>query len=139
MTGIYGLLDCSDFGVGGWDRGAPSRGGDGLPGFAGDVVVGAEVEDVPFVSVVFAVGVEGFDADSFDGGEVVDFDAFAGEGVEVETDGGFGAGGVGVFGGGLGEGGNAGVEASFCRLCRRGRRGGRPPLYRAGWGWRRGR
>ena len=93
--------------------GAFAWGGDGLPGFASDVVVGAEVEDVPFVSVVFAVGVEGFDADSFDGGEVVDFDAFAGEGVEAETDGGFGAGGVAVFGGELGVAGDPGVEASF--------------------------
>ena len=94
-------------------EGALARGEGGLPDVVGDVVFGAEVEDVLFVYVVFAVGVEGVDADSFDGGEVVDFDAFAGEGVEAEVDGGFGAGGVGVFGGELGEAGDPGAEARF--------------------------
>lgn len=82
-----------------------------LPGVVGDVVFGAEVEDVLFVLVVFPVGVECVDADSFDGGQVVDFDAFAGEGVEAEIDGGLRA--AGMFGGELGEAGNPGAEAGF--------------------------
>ena len=58
----------------------------GLPGVVGDVVFGAEVEDVLFVYVVIFVGVEGVYANSFDGWEVVDFDAFAGEWVVAEVD-----------------------------------------------------
>ena len=74
-------------------------------------MVGAEVEDVLFVDVVFFVGVVGVDADAVDVGEVVDLDAFAGEGVDAEVDGGFGA--LGMFGGELGEAGDPGAEAGF--------------------------
>ena len=92
----------------GHPQGVPLR---GLPGVVGYVVFGAEVEDVLFVFVVFAVGVEGVDADAVDVGEVVDFDLFAGEGVEAEVDGGLGA--FGMFGGEFGEAGDPGAEAGF--------------------------
>ena len=42
---------------------------------------GAEVEDVWFVYVVVCVGVEGYDAYSMGGWQVVDIDRFAGEPV----------------------------------------------------------
>ena len=69
---------------------------------------GAEVEDVLFVFVVIFVGVEGVYANSFDGWEVVDFDAFAGEWVEAKVDGGLVA--SGIFCGQFGEGGDIGAE-----------------------------
>ena len=96
---------CAGWGGTGHPQGAPLR---GLPGVVGDVVVGAEVEDVLFVYVVFPVGIEGVDADSFDGRQVVDLDAFAGEGVEAEIDGGLRA--AGIFCGEFGEAGNPGAE-----------------------------
>ena len=89
---------------------APTRGGPtvGLPDVVGDVVFGAEVEDVLFVLVVLFVGVEGVYANSLDGGQVVDFDAFAVERVEAVVDGGFVAGGM--LCGQFGEGGDPGAE-----------------------------
>ena len=58
----------------------------GLPGVVGDVVFGAEVEDVGFVFVVLSVGVEGADADSFYAWQVVDGDGLAGERVGAAVD-----------------------------------------------------
>ena len=81
-----------------------------LPGVVGDVVFGAEVEDVLFVFIFVSIGVEGVYANSFCGWQVVDFDAFAGEGVEAEVDGGLVA--IGIFCGQLGEGGD--IRAETC-------------------------
>ena len=86
-------------------RGAPT---DGLPDVVGDVVFGAEVEDVLFVFVVLFVGVEGVYANSFYVRQVVDFDAFAVERVEAVVDGSLIA--MGIFCGQFGEGGDPGAE-----------------------------
>ena len=63
-----------------------------------------------FLSCV-PVGVEGVDADAVDVWQVVDFDAFAGEGVGAEVDGGLGA--FWMFGGEFGEAGDPGAETCF--------------------------
>ena len=78
---------------------------------------GAEVEDVLFVFVVLFVGVEGVYANSLDGGQVVDFDAFAVERVEAAVDGSLVA--IGIFLGQLGEGGDPGAETCLCLFCLR--------------------
>ena len=97
--GTYGWIICAH--GGGHPRGghirldylrargrAPTRGAHtvGLPDVVGDVVFGAEVEDVLFVFVVLFVGVEGVYANSLYGRQIVDFDAFAVERVEAVVD-----------------------------------------------------
>ena len=73
---------------GGHPQGVPLRAACGrLPDVVGDVVFGAEVEDVGFVLVFVFVGVEGVDAYSVYGWEIVDFDALAGERVVASEEG----------------------------------------------------
>ena len=82
-----------------------------LPGVVGDVVFGAEVEDVLFVFIFVSVGVEGVYANSFYVRQVVDFDAFAVERVEAVVDRSLVA--IGIFLGQLGEGGDPRAETRF--------------------------
>ena len=82
-----------------------------LPGVVGDVVFGAEVENIVLVLVVVSVGVKGVHANPVHGRQIVDFDAFAGERVGAEVDRSLFA--VGILFGQLGEGGDPGAETGL--------------------------